>query len=242
MKQTQKTLAALVLTTLLFQPLIATAMIVSDPGEYARTMKVYNENKKQVQQAIAQSHTMLSQYKELQDTNHNLTGHYGWGHLMNSQQDLKNKQWSAGRWQDSLKGLSGGNPRRYQELLSQYKTSHPTLESAQVEKGSDGNLAKAYRHQVGANQASSTMASYAFNELNAHLKTVQSLGEQIENAKNKDAKSAMDLNSRIQLEVAYIAIASLRMQTLLNQQKSAAAAHEIALENEGYLYNQAGEK
>lgn len=208
---------------------------VIDAGEIAKTVEVINQ--------LSQEYSELqAQYQTLQNQYNSTIGNNGWGNLDNSDADLKARQWAAPDWDSALKGMSGGNPDRYQQLLSEYQQNHPSLSADNYAKGADQNLSRAYEDQVKTNQASATTATYEFNDINNHLQELKNLGAQIESTTNKGGlKSAIDLNSRIQLETAYVSMEELRMQTLLNQQLSAEQANKIALENEASQYNQAGE-
>lgn len=204
-----------------------------DAGEYVNE---YNSMKTQASE-------LKNQYSQMKEQYQSITGNYGWGNWKNSLSNLKqDHEWAASDWKSALSGMSGGNSQRYQQLLSQYKKNHLVMSSTKYAKGSDSNLSKSYQNQVQTNQASATTATYEFNDINNHLKTLYSLGQQIENAKkNNDLKSAVDLNSRIELEIAYISIEELRMQTLLNQQTAQVQSSKISLESEASQYNQAGE-
>lgn len=217
------------------------AFFVEDPTEWARTSASTNELVQQYHKLQDQYSMMTNQYQQMKEQYSSITGNYGWGNWQNSQRDLTDHEWAAGDWHSALAGMAGGNPARYQQLLNQYKQSHPTLDQNTYQQGTDKGLAANYQQQVQTNQASHTTATYEFNDINKHLQTLYQLGQQIENAsKNKDLKSAVDLNSRIELEVAYISTEELRMQTLLNQQMAEQQSSQIAMENEKAIYNQAG--
>lgn len=210
------------------------SMPVEDPGEWFRTMKMYSEEVKQYQ-------TLQDQYTQMKQQYAAVTGNYGWGNWNNGQSDLTQREWAAGDWQSALQGMSGGNADRYNQLLAQYKQSHASMTPDSYAKGADQTLSTAYQNQVQTNQASATTTTYEFNDINNHLNTLFQLGKQIENAsQNNDLKSAVDLNSRVNLEVAYISIEELRMQTVLNQQASQEQADKISQENEASQFNQAG--
>ncbi len=209
--------------------------IVEDPTEWAHTIDVYNQLQKQYD-------TLKDQYNTLQQQYNAMTGQYGWGNWQNSASDLtQGREWAASDWQSALQGLAGGNPERYKELLAQYQQNHPTVDPNTYAKGTDPSLSKSYQGQVQTNQASGTMATYEFNAINTHLQMLQQLGQQLETKQNSDTKSAIDLNSRIQLEVAFISIEELRMQALMNQQVAQLQSATIQQESEASLYNQAGD-
>jgi type IV secretion system protein VirB5 len=219
------------------------ALLVEDPTEWGKTAAI-------VQQLQQQYDTLQEQYQTMQDSNGQLkqqvsaiTGNYGWGNWNNSASQLQQlREWAPSSWQDALQGMSGGNPERYQQLLSEYQQDHATMSTQSYAQGADTNLANAYQNEVQTNEASATSSSYEFNDINHHLQTLYQLGQQIENAQqNNNMKSAVDLNTRTQLEEGYISVEELRMQTVLNQQMAELQSANIASENEGSQYNQAGE-
>lgn len=197
---------------------------------------------KEFEQLKEQYKMISNQYDQMKTQYSSITGLRGMGNWENSLDELKNKrEWAASDWQSALKGMSGGNPERYQQLLDQYKSEHAAMNASDYAKGSDDGLSKSYQNEVETNQASATTTSYEFNDINQHLQTLYDLGQQIENQKNKDLKASMDLNSRVQLEVGYISTEELRMQTILNQQMAELQSAKIETENEASQFNQAGE-
>ena len=167
-------------------------------------------------------------------------GHYGFGSLDNSAADLKQREWSPSNWQDALKGLSGGNAARYQQLLSEYKKNHHTLSQTDFAKGAGSARALNYNQQVQTNQAAAVQTSYAFNDVQQHLQSVHQLSAQIEQAKN--TKAAVDLNSRLLTELAYISVQELKMQTLMNQQLAQQSASNISAETQNASFNELPKK
>jgi type IV secretion system protein VirB5 len=157
-------------------------------------------------------------------------GHYGYGDLINSSQDLKNREWSPDNWDNALKGLSGGNPDRYRQLINDYQKNHPSLSQSDFQKGASLARANDYTQRIEVNRASQTQASYAFNDIKQHIENVHILSNEIE--KSPNTKSAIDLNSRILTEIAYISIQELKMQSLINQQLAQQSASDIQAETE----------
>ena len=220
------------LTSLSLAP-FSFSMIVYDPTEVSKTVQVINGLKEEYD-------TLQKQYQQMQEQYAAMTGNYGWGKWNNSEADLIQRQWSPSDWKSALNGVAGGNPERYQELLREYQSMNPDMSEEAFAKGSDAALAKSYRSQVQTNQASATTATYEFNDINRHLKNLYDLSQQIEDKKNPDMKSAMDLNSRIQIESSYIAMEEVKMSALINQQMAQMQSQNIAAENEASQFNQAG--
>ena len=207
---------------------------VIDPTEIARTETV-------IKSLSIQYDTLRQQYEQMQKQYAAMTGNYGWGSWNNSAADLKERKWSPSEWTSALNGMAGGNPERYQELLREYQSMNASMSESDYAKGTDQTLAKSYQNQVKTTQTSYATATYEFNDINRHLQNLYDLSQQIEDKKNSDMKSAMDLNSRIQIESSYIAMEEVKMSTLLNQQMAQAQSHQISDENEASQFNQAGE-
>ena len=216
--------------------------IVSDPGEMMQTILVLVQLEQQFAQLKEQFTELQSQTSELKEANAAMSGQYGFGDWENDEAMLHTREWAPDNWQTALKGLSGGSAARYQELLKQYSEAHPNVKDNVYAAATDTRLAQAHHNQVAANRAGGALSSYEFERVRKHIQALHALGQQIEDAtKNKDIKAAMDLNSRIQLEVGFIATEELRMQTVLNQQSAAQQAKQIAMQNEAALFNNAGD-
>ncbi len=227
-------------------------MPVIDFTEVAKTTEMvsqlnsqYKTLKDQYDTMKAQYDLVNKQYTQMQKQYDSLTGNYGWGDIKNSVEDLKNdREWAASDWQSALKGLSGGNEARYQELLSQFQDNNKQSVASKETylQGADPVLAEGYDNQVKTNQASSAQASYEFEEINQHLEDLHDLTAAIEDAqKNNDLKSSVDLNSRISAEVGFVQIAMLRMVTVLNQQVAQLQSMQLNQQTQMSQFNAAGE-
>ena len=163
----------------------------------------------------------------------NSEGHYGYGNLINSLSDLKDKQYSPNTWNNALQGESTNNSE-YNQLWHDYSSSHFILSKDDFEKGTTANDAKLYEQSVQSNQASGVTSTYVFNEVNQELDKIHQLSERIDQASN--TKAAVDLNSRIAVELAYIQMESLKMQSIINQQVAQKSQGELQDKAEESLY------
>jgi len=150
-------------------------------------------------------------------------GNYGYGDIGNSETAFNKRTWSPDTWDDAIKDLSGGNKSRYKQLLDQYEKDHPTLSGNAYSSGASHALARVYSHSVKTNKISSFEGTHAFNSINDHLEAIRALTEKIDVAPN--SKAAIDLNSRLVAEVAFISAQELKMQALMNQQLMQEAAN-----------------
>jgi type IV secretion system protein VirB5 len=176
-----------------------------------------------------------SQLNGINDLKKYNSGKYGFGDLENGLNDLQSWQSSADNWNDALKNISGGNNARYAELVKAYEAAHPTLSEADLSRGTTPLHATQYQQNKALNKAVSVETTYAFNEINQRLKSIHTLSGNIEKATN--TKGAIDLNSRLIAELAYIEVLNLKLQTLISQQLVQNGASELAEENELIRFN-----
>lgn len=193
-----------------------------------------NATKEAAQNQLNNSQSQLEQLKDLSRFN---SGSYGFGNLQNSIEDLKQRQ-GINTWEEALNNLSGGNSERYAALIAAYERTHPTLNDDDYHRGaSDARLAL-YQQNKAVNKAVVVQTTEAFNQVNQHLLAVHQLSQEIEGKKNTNTKSAVDLNTRLLVEMAYIQTDLFKLQALVNQQAAQAQASEIAEDSEAVRFNQ----
>lgn len=154
------------------------------------------------------------------------SGHYGYGQLNNTLNDLRNQKWSADTWHDALKGNGGFNQPKYQQLITEYRKNHLTTSIDEIRKGAADDAVRDYEHTLKVNQAVGVQSEYAYDEVNTSLDRIHKLSQQIENAEN--TKAAIDLNSRLLTEVAYLQTQNLKSQSLINQQLAQKQSIELS--------------
>ena len=209
--------------------------IVHDPINYGELVITY---KKLFAQYELLQHTYNNAKRQLataQQLTRDSQGHYSFGGLINSAKDMQQREWSPNNWQSALQGLSGGNPLRYQALVNLYKKAHPTLSQTAFKKGASQAQAKVYLQDIQVNRAANVNATYAFNNIKTHLVNIHAISEKIDTAPN--TKAAIDLNSRLLAEVAYIQAQELKMQILMNQQMAQVNSDDIAAKTTSAKFN-----
>lgn len=205
--------------------------------QYDVLEKNYNAATSTLENAKGQlknAESQLASVNKLKDFN---SGHYKMGDFKNSLSDLQNRQWSPNKWDDALKNVAGGNPERYAQLVKAYKESHPEVsDKVMKESGATDIQIKQYKQNKEVNQAVVVQTTYAFDDINVHLKSVHELSKKIEETEN--TKGALDLNSRLVAEMAYIQIQTLKLQTLISQQTAQTGANTLAQTAEQVNFNQ----
>lgn len=214
----------------LLSPTASFAILIEDPSEWAKTLQVYEKMKEEISQLQKEYQMLTEQKQKLETLVNDAEGHYGYGAILNSAADLKNQEWSPNNWQSALQGLSGGNPERYQELLKAYQTNHPVMSKNDFLQGASATQASLYQQQNLVNQAIDVQATYSFNDIQQHLNMIHQLSEKIDQTQN--TKAALDLNTRLIAELAYISTQELKIQTLVAKQQSEMNAERLAGEAE----------
>ncbi len=187
---------------------------------------------KELKQQVAQYRQMLDREQHLiKDTE----GHYGFGQLLDRESDFKKRQWGQYHWDDALKDLSGGNSKRYKELLNDYEKNHTIISDKQFSKGASQSLVHSYRQLVQTNRVATATSDYEYEYIKSHLDHIHQLTKKIESTSN--IKSAMDLNSRLISELSYISVDTVRMQTLMNHQIAEKMSEDIAARTRESIFN-----
>ncbi|KTD49604.1 vir protein B5 [Legionella rubrilucens] len=216
-------------------PVHADILSVADAAMLTKAIEQLEQLRSQYQLLSQTYSTAQSQLENMQQLKNFNSGHYGFGGLANSHADLNARQWSPNTWDDALHNIAGGNPARYQELVKAYQRNHVILDDATYRKGASLTRLKEYKNNVAVNQAVSVQATYAFNEVNRHLKAIHDLSNHIDKAAN--TKAAIDLNSRLLAEIAYIQTENLKLQTLMSQQVAQESSTTLATENDNVRFN-----
>ena len=190
-----------------FIPVIDVESIAEEVVEIGELTEQINLAKEQLDNAKNQ----LSEMKEQID---DMTGIYGWGDLLDSAKDLRDREFTPESWQDALKGLSGGNNDRYEALLNAYKKSHPVVSDDVHEMRNTKAQTDQFDDSVNTVNAVATTAQMTYEKLDDYLKETHELTQKIESNKNEDIKSSMDLNARLSANNANLLAALIRVQTV----------------------------
>ena len=223
-------------------------MVVLMPMAHADFLGV--EDAALLAKAIEQLEQLQDQYKLLNDTYVNAqsqlenlkslkdynSGTYGYGAFNNGLDALKDWQNPADNWKEALEHIAGGNQGRYKELVESYEASHPMVSDKEFAKGVTTDHLTQYQYNKKFNKAMSVETTKTYNDINTCLKNIQTLALKIDQTPN--TKSALDLNSRLTAELAYISVMNLKLQTLMSQQLAQTSANELAEVGEMARFNQ----
>lgn len=217
-----------------FSDLGIIASLAEQLKELQEHYKVMQSAKETAENQLRNGQSQLDQLKDLTGAN---IGSYGFGDLKNSIDDLTQRQ-GSNTWEDALNNLAGGNKDRYSQLADTYERMHPTLSDDEYKRGANDARLALYKQNKAVNKAVSVQTTEAFDQVNKHLKLVHDLSKEIEGKQNKNTKSAIDLNTRLLVETAYIQIGMFKLQALINQQAAQVSANDIAEDSEAARFNQ----
>lgn len=209
-------------------PVIDIAAILKMGEEIAQLKRQYDL----LNDTYANAQSQLDNIKSLKEYN---SGNYGYGAFENGLDALNSWQNPADNWKDALENIAGGNKERYAELVKSYEASHPMASDVDFAKGSTPTRAAQYQYSKKVNKAISVETTKTFNDINTRLKNINALALKIDQTPN--TKSAMDLNSRLTAELAYISVMNLKLQTLISQQMAQNTANELVEEGEMVKFN-----
>lgn len=220
---------------LIGHPSFADILGVADAELLITAMQQLSELKHQYQTLADTYQTAKGQLNSINQLKNMNSGHYGFGNLDNNLSTLQSWQSPVSTWDDALHNLSGGNPARYQALVNAYEKNHPALDQSHYAQYTNPVASKRFKEDKAVNRAVLVQTTEGYNDINKHMKALQELSKQIE--KTENTKSAVDLNSRLVTEVAFIQLMSLRLQTLMSQQIAQESLTELQDRGEMAAFN-----
>lgn len=237
----QKSLRCFTLGLLLVLPELSQANgeLVYDPVVAGKIVQETEQGLDTLNETVAQGITLKSQLETAQQQYAAITGHYGWGNWNTQGQTFTNNwQWTASNWQEQLNGMCGGNAARCQELRAQYVAANDSMTEEDFHKTFSAPVSKALANQVSTNQAAGTTSQMSYEQVNGHVTELQSLSQQVEDTdKNTNTKSAIDINTRAQIQNGLIGSEIVRVQTINNNMVASNQAAEIARSVQAAKFN-----
>lgn len=170
-----------------------------------------------VNQAI--SEFSEAQLKQLEDQWAALTKAYG---MSSTNMEKEARLWSSDEWSAVLNQASGGNNQRFVQLMEAYADKYPILEPGGGQNMNTNALIKNnYTDKGKTLNAALATSEYVYNDINPRIKRLEDILAYVDDeGKNQNEKAAMDLNSRMVAELAFIQLEMLKMQSV-NMQMNA---------------------
>lgn len=199
-------------------------MPVVDLGQIMQTIKLVMEAKKQYTQLKDLTNINNKQYDFLQ---RNLNGNYGYGKLLNDNNDLHRRQWSNDSWVDVLRASNTGHTSAFAKAQKNYENLYPIVSPSRIASTRHKrNLTRTYYEQSSQiSRAALAASSYSYDQINQHIKNVHDILALLENQPTE--KAAIDINTRLVAELGFIQIEMLRQQTIQNQLMATKSQGEV---------------
>lgn len=168
-----------------------------------------------------ENQSLPASLQQLQNLNNsisnNLSGNFGYGNYLNTQNDLNQMQWSNSSWQDVLNLVGGGNTQQFAAAQQAYANLYPTVNSNQIGQTLTNNDLTRIQYQQAnnINRAALAASSYSYNDINTHLQNIHNMLSMLESQPSE--KAAVDLNTRLVAEISFIQLEMLKQQDIQTQ-------------------------
>jgi len=178
---------------------------VIDLGAIAQSVKNYN-------QLVDQYQTMLQQVSLLQDQIKSATGHYGQGASIGAVDEWKNTSWDdiADMVNNGVNPGDGEQVRNFKAAREKYKTQFP-MPDASVQTG-DPRMKRLYDANYAEAIGGLGIADASLHEVGKNEADLEALRKRIDVTDN--LKSAIDLNTAVNIKAAQINAQIARIQAL----------------------------
>ncbi|MAZ38492.1 MAG: hypothetical protein CMF49_00045 [Legionellales bacterium] len=207
-------------------------------------LTVLNNQYTELQKQLGEAKEIYNQGTEIKnqaiDIQNDLNGSGSYSSLLGDTQQLLNQaQWTKDDWDDALKGLSGGNQERYNELVTEYQSQYQTVQGKPVDdskykEGASDDNAAMHKQDVAVNQTVYASSSYEYANLNTIAKSITDIGNEIDQADT--TKKALDLQAKLSEQMALIQLEMLKMQTINNEQAAEAEARTLNEQSQQAVY------
>jgi type IV secretion system protein VirB5 len=146
-----------------------------------------------------------------------LQGSFGYGSLLNTQNDLNQMLWSNNNWQDVLNNVGSGNAAQFSIAQKAYANLYPILSSNQIGQSLTNNdLTRIqYGQQSAISRAGLAASQYSYDQINQHIQNIHNILAMLDNQPSE--KAAIDLNTRLVAEISFIQLEELKQQDIQTQ-------------------------
>ncbi len=198
-------------------------LAVIDPANIA-------ENIRQLVQLELQYARQLEELTEARLQVESLTGHYGFGELLNGDIHRGARRYTPTSWRDTLRILdAGGLPGSVADVQALYGERSEALAIIGADEynalNPDAPNAQAFERRRDTNLASQAIAEATYNDTQARMANYETLMGQIDASEN--AKSIADLQARIAAENGTSLADLIRLQSVQLQHVSAVEAQNL---------------
>lgn len=136
--------------------------------------------------------------------------------------------WSSADWDEALKATSGGNSSRYNQLKSDYAAKNPIITTSNQTIDVGELTEKTYTQKSDIANTALASSQYTYEDVDNRIQSFDELKEWLDDPNvNQNQKAAIDLNTRVLIEIGYIQTEMLRLQSVQAQVAAMKAQEEV---------------
>lgn len=149
----------------------------------------------------------------------NLSGHHGFGSLLNDSAALNERLWSNDSWKEVLNNVGGGNAEQLKRAQDAYAKLYPVASKDKIASNlPDNSLIKTHYEQTSnISRAALAASQVSYDSINKHIKNVHTILAKLESPEAETEKAAIDLNARLVAGLSFIQLDMLKMQSIQMQ-------------------------
>ena len=205
---------------LVSQNLFAFGWPVIDFQSIIELIKVYDTDKEILTNGVSELENAKSQLTSMTSLSY-------YSNMFNTPEEVEARLYTAQSWQDALKGISGGNNQRYQQLLKSYETAHPEISAQDYRVSHTEKQFKQFdEHQKTVKTVAATSQTEYANT-DTYMKNINAIGKEASSTNNTGVKTAIDLNTRMTEQLGYLIASNIRLQSVNNNLASSNAQESL---------------
>lgn len=136
--------------------------------------------------------------------------------------------WSSADWDEALQATSGGNSSRYNELKSAYSAKNPVMTTTGQTVDVGELTENTYTQKSDIANTALASSQYTYEDVDNRIQSFDELKEWLDDPNvNQNQKAAIDLNTRVLIEIGYIQTEMLRLQSVQAQVSAMKAQEEV---------------
>lgn len=200
------------------------ALPVIDFDEIYNTLQLIKRADDQIEQLRNLKESSEEQLKLLKKS---ISGNFGYGNYLNTEEDETHREWSNDNWIDVLQMREDKKNTQFTDAQKAYQKLYPVTDVDHVRTTlKKDDLIKNYYDQSKAiSRAALAASSESYNKINDHNQKIHTMIHLLENQPSE--KAAIDLNARLVAELAFIQLEILKEQNIQSQLEATEAQNKI---------------
>ena len=190
-------------------------------SEFMPYMKTLDETSKEISKLTGQHFDWVEdvQWRAL-------TSSYQMGRVIENA--VPTELWSSDQWDEAIAVTSGGNSSRFNQLKSAYAAQNPTITSSSPSVNVGQLNENTYTQKAAVTNTALAASQYVYEDTDNRVHSFDQMKAWIDDVNvNQNEKAAVDLNTRVLIEIGYIQNEMLKLQSIQAQVAGIKAQEEI---------------